>query len=124
LIFLSYCFIGWIAYLIFKDLKRHLGRIREKPVKSILLSSEDDEKLFNGPEIILGRDPACGFPISDDAVSLRHCKLSYHHTHWWVEDLDSTNGSYLEESLIKSPTVLTEGDTIKIGRTEIKIKFS
>lgn len=124
LIALSYSFIGWIVYLIFKDLKQHLRRAKEPPAKSILLRTDEKENVFQIPEIILGRDIACEFPVSDDAVSLRHCRLTYHHTRWWVEDLNSTNGSYLNNALIKAPTVLTDGDIIKLGLTTITIKLT
>jgi len=124
LIALSYSFIGWIVYLIYKDLKQHLRRSKEPPANPIALATDEEEKVFHIPEIILGRDLACEFPILDDAVSLRHCNLTYHHTRWWIEDLNSTNGSYLNNALIKAPTVLTDGDIIKLGLTSIAIKLT
>ncbi|MEA3327145.1 MAG: FHA domain-containing protein [Chloroflexota bacterium] len=124
LIFLSYLFVGWIGYTIFKDLKYHLRRSKSVSVPPITLDTEGAEEIFHTPEIILGRDPACDFPLSDDAISLRHCKINYHHNQWWAEDLDSTNGSFLNDSLIKTPIVLANGDVLKMGRIEIAIKLN
>ena len=75
LIFLSYLFVGWIGYTVFMDLKQNLHRNKNVSVTPITLSTEDSEEIFHMSEIMLGRDPACEFPLSDDAISLRHCKL-------------------------------------------------
>ena len=124
LIFLSYLFVGWIGYTVFMDLKQNLHRTKSVSVTPITLSTEDSEEIFHMPEIILGRDPACEFPLSDDAISLRHCKINYHHKQWWAEDLNSTNGTYLNNSLIETPIVLASGDELKLGRTKITITIN
>ena len=124
LIFLSYLFVGWIGYTVFMDLKQNLHRNKNVSVTPITLSSEDSEEIFHMSEIMLGRDPACEFPLSDDAISLRHCKLNYHHKQWWAEDLNSTNGTYLNNSLIETPIVLASGDELKLGRIKITITIN
>ncbi len=124
LIFLSYLFVGWIGYTVFMDLKQNLHRNKNMSVTPITLSSEDSEEIFHMSEIWLGRDPACEFPLSDDAISLRHCKINNHHKQWWAEDLNSTNGTYLNKSLIETPIVLASGDELKLGRTKITITIN
>ena len=124
LILLSYIFVGWIAYMIYKDLKHHLHRTRNVSVLPITLSSEGTEEIFQIPEITLGRDPASDFPLLDDAISLRHCKLNFHNNQWWVEDIESTNGTFLNDTLIETPIILVNGDILKLGRIEIAIKFN
>jgi len=124
LIFLSYLFVGWIGYTVFMDLKQNLHRNKNVSVTPITLSTEDSEEIFHMSEIMLGRDPACEFPLSDDAISLRHCKLNYHHKQWWAEDLNSTNGTYLNNSLIETPIVLASGDELKLGRIKITITIN
>jgi len=123
-IFLSYLFVGWIGFTIFKDLKHHLHKTKGESVPPITLNIEGTEEVFHVAEIILGRDPACDFPLLDDAISLRHCKINYHHNQWWAEDLDSTNGSFLNDSIIEAPIVLTNDDELKLGRINITIKFN
>ena len=123
-IFLSYLFVGWIGFTIFKDLKHHLHKTKSESVPPITLNIEGTEEVFHVAEIILGRDPACDFPLLDDAISLRHCKIKYHHNQWWAEDLDSTNGSFLNDSIIEAPIVLTNDDELKLGRINITIKFN
>lgn len=124
-VILTYLFVGWIGLIIFKDLKSTTSK-RKSPVippieLSALFNDTRVEHRFTRPEVILGRDPACDFPLDDEMISLRHCRLSFHHHQWWAEDLDSTNGSYLGGVLLKNPTVLTNDDTLRLGQIDINI---
>lgn len=125
---LCYIFVGWIGYTIYLDLRGGI-RGREKvtipPITLVAkINQEDSERRFKKSEILLGRDHACDFSLDDVAISLRHCKLSFHHKQWWAEDLESTNGSYLNNSLIESAIVLTDGDELRLGHSAISIKIN
>jgi pSer/pThr/pTyr-binding forkhead associated (FHA) protein len=123
---LIYIFVGWISFVIFKDLKTHF---QYKPflVTQISLRAniegENVEKIFSIPEIILGRDPDCDYSISDETVSLKHCKLTYKNKQWWAQDLDSTNGSYINDTIITSPIIVAEGDELRLGKIPITIQI-
>ena len=123
---LAYVFVGWIGYTIFKDLRALFRGQKDSPVTPITLraviNDEPIEKQFAKTEIILGRDPDCDFSVSDETISLRHCKLSYHHKQWWANDLNSTNGSFLNENPIDSPTIITEGDELRLGKVTFVIQ--
>lgn len=127
-VLLSYLFIGWIGYTIFKDLNGtgfSKKTITVPPITlQTIIDQEQVRKRFLIPEIIIGRDPACDFPINDDTISLRHSKLTYHHKQWWVEDLGSTNGSYLNDTFVEDPIVLTSGDQLRLGRLILSIKIN
>lgn len=127
IILLTYTFVGWIAFTIYADLR---GPTREKDKAQVtpitLITIIDQEKIrkhFTKPEIIIGRDPACDFPLDDFMISARHCKLSYHHKQWWAEDLGSTNGSYLNNTLIETAVVLTDGDDLQLGQIHVTIQI-
>lgn len=127
IILLTYTFVGWIAFTIYTDLR---GVTREKDKAQItpitLITFIDQEKItkhFTKPEIIIGRDPACDFPLDDFMISVRHCKLSFHHKQWWAEDLGSTNGSYLNNTLIETAVVLTDGDDLQLGHIHVSIQI-
>jgi pSer/pThr/pTyr-binding forkhead associated (FHA) protein len=116
-----YLFLGWAVYLLWREINKE-GRTlagRRVPNISITLQSSnavEAEMHFSQPEIIMGRDPGCDVPImSDDTISTRHAQLSYHHSQWWIKDLASTNGTFLNQSQLKMPTVITSGDEIKCG---------
>jgi pSer/pThr/pTyr-binding forkhead associated (FHA) protein len=125
-VLLSYIFIGWIGYSIYTDLNVKRGVKKWKAIPSLTFQIEIDQeqinKSFSIPEIIIGRDPTCDFPIDDETISLRHIKISFHHKQWWAEDLCSTNGSYINEILIKEPVALTNGDQLRLGRKILSIK--
>ena len=125
---LSYLFIGWMVYSIYMDLReKGLGKT-VKSIPAISLQTITDQepvyKRFTNPEIIIGRDPACDFPIQDDTISLRHSKLTYHHRQWWITDLGSTNGSYVNEAQVDEPVVLTNGDNLRLGRKTLSITIN
>lgn len=128
LIFLAYIFVGWIGYTIFKDLKNNIHQRSQPIIPTIELTAIIDqtsiERRFKIPEVILGRDPACDFPLNEKTISIRHCKLSFHDKQWWVEDLDSTNGSFLNGSRITTPVVLTNHDDLRLGKNSVSITIN
>lgn len=128
LILISYIFIGWIIYTVFVDLKRGNSKTEEKIISPIIITAalEDGSltKRFRRSEIIIGRDPSTDFPLQNETISTQHCKITFHHNQYWVEDLQSTNGTYLNDDLISSMTVLTEGDKLRLGKVELNINFN
>ncbi|MDY6846032.1 MAG: FHA domain-containing protein [Chloroflexota bacterium] len=128
LILLAYTFLGWIIYTIFMDLKRGNSLEKEKIITPIVLSlqTEDEEitKRFRQSEIFLGRDPSADFPLQNETISLRHCKLMYRQNQWWVEDLKSTNGTFINQALITTGTILTDGDILTLGKVSITIRIN
>jgi hypothetical protein len=128
LLLVTYIFVGWIGYTILKDLRALFIRQSDPVVPAILLRSTFDqepiEKEFAKHEIILGRDPDCEFSIPDETISLKHCKLSYRQKQWWANDLNSTNGTFLNQNLIESATVLTDGDILRLGNVSIVVQIN
>lgn len=68
-----------------------------------------------GDDFLVGRDPAAGLTLSDRAVSRRHARF-FHDGHWQVQDLDSTNGTWVDgrkvtRLAITGPAAIRFGDT-------------
>ena len=128
LILLAYTFIGWLVYLIFTDLRKNAGKTGAMPVPPISLTAavddEPDSRQFSMPPLTIGRDPASEYCLDHPTISLRHCRLTFHHKQWWAEDLESTNGSYLNNNQIVSPAVITDGDELRLGEILIKININ
>lgn len=126
LVLLSYLFLGWMGYTIFTDLRREREGLRKGHISQITLqingNHQKQEKQFSTSEVIIGRDPACDFPLDEDTISLRHCRLYFYHKHWWVEDLESTNGTTLNNLVINKPTIITNDDKIRLGQVTLTIK--
>lgn len=66
-------------------------------------------------EIIIGRDASNGVAINDAEISRKHAKLSLHGSAYVIQDLGSTNGSFVNGQRITGTQVLNPGDTVSFG---------
>ncbi len=121
-----FVFTGWALYLLWHDLKIQGALLSARKVAPLSLSIQAPGQApktqhFTQPEIIIGRQPECDCVLSDDTASAHHARLSFHHNQWWVEDLQSTNGTKLNDSRINVPTVIISGDVITCGHTHLTV---
>jgi len=72
--------------------------------------------------ITIGRLPENTVVLEDDYVSGRHARLYPHEGAWVVEDLGSTNGTYLDRSRLTAPMVLPVGTPVRIGKTVLELR--
>ena len=70
--------------------------------------------------LIIGRSPQCEVQIDQESVSRNHCRVRYHEGEFRVRDLDSTNGTYVNDDLVEAEGRLRHGDQLKVGRTILK----
>ncbi len=74
-------------------------------------------------EISIGRREDCDVCLSyDSQVSREHAVLIYDGQTFWLEDLHSTNGTYIGERRIEGRTVIVPGQLFRIGRTWLRIE--
>lgn len=74
-------------------------------------------------QVQIGRSADCQIILDDDYVSTRHARvLADSSGGWYVEDLGSTNGTYVNGQRITVPTTITMADTVRIGRTQLKLE--
>ena len=64
---------------------------------------------------ILGRHPDCDIILTADGVSGRHCKITKMPQGWALEDLGSSNGTFVNNLKITKPTLVSTSDTITLG---------
>ena len=72
--------------------------------------------------VLLGRADSCTLVIDDDYASNQHARLSPHGPDWFLEDLGSTNGTYLERSRVTTPVKVAASTPIRIGKTVIELR--
>ena len=72
--------------------------------------------------MLLGRNPECTLILDDDYASGRHARVYAQDRTWYVEDLDSTNGTYVNGERITSPTPMSEGTQLRIGATVLELR--
>lgn len=124
-----YAFLGWALWTIWQDIKQTgLQSVTRKiPVIRLEVRTRNRtplSKAFSKSEIALGRDPSCDLQLDDETVSVRHARLSYHHGQWWVEDLNSTNGTTLNKEKLSMAAVLTSGDEIRCGKVRVNVSLN
>lgn len=76
---------------------------------------------LSGP-LEIGRDETCQVRLEDTYVSLHHAKLSSRDGVWLIEDLGSTNGTYVNERRISAPVEVHAGDVVRIGKTVLELR--
>jgi FHA domain len=79
--------------------------------------------VLTGAQITLGRAHDSTIVLDDDFASSRHARIYPDPTgQWVVEDLGSTNGTYLDRTKINGPTPVPLGVPIRIGKTALELK--
>jgi pSer/pThr/pTyr-binding forkhead associated (FHA) protein len=93
--------------------------------QSILLVQPDGSKPFpyrlEGPTT-MGRAPECELRLDDTYVSQQHARIFDRAGSWYVEDLGSTNGTFVNEQRLVAPAMLTPGDTVRVGTTKVELR--
>jgi FHA domain len=72
--------------------------------------------------VTIGRAPDSTVVLDDDYASSRHARLFPDNGQWLVEDLGSTNGTYLDRRRIAEPTPVPLGVPIRIGKTVLELR--
>ncbi|MDX6298103.1 MAG: hypothetical protein QOI51_1960 [Nocardioidaceae bacterium] len=72
--------------------------------------------------ILLGRGADATVRLDDDYVSTRHARFVPSGEDWYVEDLGSTNGTYIGSQRITTPMVVTVGVQVRMGKTIAELK--
>jgi pSer/pThr/pTyr-binding forkhead associated (FHA) protein len=73
-------------------------------------------------QITIGRAGDATLVLSDDYASTRHARLFPQDGQWLVEDLGSTNGTYLDRQKVTEPTPVPVGVPIRIGKTVLELR--
>ena len=83
----------------------------------VMRSGPTTGKVFplEGEEIIVGRDASSGVAINDAEVSRKHARLSLQGPAYVIQDLGSTNGTFVNSQRIATTQVLNPGDTVSFG---------
>ncbi|MGH4023041.1 MAG: FHA domain-containing protein FhaB/FipA [Pseudonocardiaceae bacterium] len=77
---------------------------------------------LDGRPILLGRADDSTLVLDDDYASTRHARLGFQDNDWFLEDLGSTNGTYLDRAKVTGPTRVPPGVPIRIGKTVIELR--
>ncbi len=72
--------------------------------------------------ILVGRAPSCTLVLDDDYSSSRHARLYPENGQWFVEDLGSTNGTFLGQKRVDRPMPVRPGDEVRVGASTLELR--
>jgi len=99
-------------------------RPRGAPTQVVVVegANEGESALLDHAPILIGRGPDAGIRLDDDYVSTRHARIASSGDQWFVEDLGSTNGTYIGSHRLTQPTTLQLGSQVRIGKTILELR--
>jgi pSer/pThr/pTyr-binding forkhead associated (FHA) protein len=117
-----YAFLGWALWSLLREFRQQSDKLATQKKPGITLSikieqGKESQRQFSQPQIIIGRDTKCDVSVMDEALSAHHARLTHHHGQWWLEDLNSTNGTFLNHEKLTTPAVVITGDHFKCGNS-------
>ncbi|MEG6615242.1 FHA domain-containing protein [Peptococcaceae bacterium 1198_IL3148] len=134
LLILRYCFLAMFYLFLFKLTLAILADLRRPPEETaiqlgspggdgaalvVLFSSDEqlepDTQIPLGNKTLFGRTNNSDIKIQDNFVSAKHAQITYRDHQYWLEDLGSLNGTYLNEIKIDKATAIADGDRIRVG---------
>ena len=74
-----------------------------------------------GEEVTVGRAAGCGVTLDDTYASQLHARVFYRDGQLFVEDLGSTNGTFLNRQKVQGPQVMHRGDRLQVGNTVMEL---
>jgi hypothetical protein len=127
-----YGFLAALLWMLWRDVRAagQASAARARPLGRLIVLESTLPGLAPGasfpllPVTALGRAPTNTAPIPDDTASLEHALLHLRDGQWWLEDLDSRNGTRLNGAPLTAPAPVQPGDAIGVGRVTLKIEVS
>jgi hypothetical protein len=128
---LLYSFLGLLLWMLWQDVRlaAEASQARYRRLGHLVVLESALPALAPGanfpllPVTSLGRAATNTAAIPDEAVSLEHALLHLRDGQWWLEDLDSRNGTCLNDVPVKQPAPVLPGDVISIGQTKLKVEI-
>jgi hypothetical protein len=124
---LLYAFLAAVVRVLLRDLRAAARSTPSELGRLLVLEAPDGEpppgtRLPLGVVTTIGRDVNNGVVLDDPFVSGSHAVLSYRGRTWYVEDLGSTNGTYVNGLPIDGPTPVGVGDELQVGRIRLRLE--
>ncbi|MGH2650702.1 MAG: FHA domain-containing protein FhaB/FipA [Actinomycetota bacterium] len=98
---------------------------RGKPPSSVVVHAPDGKKVGSfrlSDAVSIGRSERSTITLDDSYVSQSHARLYARDGAWFVEDLGSTNGTFVNEQKLASPAMFQPGDKVRVGQTIMELR--
>lgn len=126
-----YAFLAGVTWVAWRDLRRarpSREAVAAPVARLIVLEGADSDRPPGAsfplaPVTTIGRDLDNHVVLADPTVSSRHAVLNRRDSAWWLEDLRSTNGTYLNGARLEpeAPALLRSGDVVQIGAVRLRV---
>lgn len=125
LVVFLYTFLTTSLYVMWREIifSAKTGERQKIPVIRFEKDDPGQSITFAQPEIIIGRDIQNDFEINDETVSGTHARIFYKNNQWMIEDLHSTNGTFINEERIFTSSVLMSRDIVGCGVQHFSVIF-
>ena len=99
-------------------------KVKKAPKRAVIVegSSTSGKNFDLGQELTIGRADKCHVVLDDTYVSQVHARVFSRGESYFLEDLGSTNGTYLNRKRVGGATELQRGDRVKIGKTVLEMR--
>jgi len=100
-------------------------RTRQPPQPQLVVVEPADQRGRSYPlgnELTVGRAAGCQVTVDDTFVSQLHARVFLRDGRYLVEDLGSTNGTYLNRQKVSGPMVMQAGDRLHVGNTVLELR--
>ena len=128
IIVIVYLIIFMALRIMYKDIKNgDKKRVKKKPFGLEIINAGENNSLKNGGVIPLQNGATIGrksdnmIILNDEYVSNHHAKIYIKNTDYYLQDLKSTNGTYLNSDKVTEQIMLEKGDLIEIGTSQFKV---
>jgi pSer/pThr/pTyr-binding forkhead associated (FHA) protein len=125
-----YVFLAAVLIMVWRDLRQTTaGRETIRRSGQLIVLQTADEAIEVGTAFPLqvitsiGRSSSNTITISDNYASSQHALLSWRESQWWLEDQGSRNGTLLNDTRVTEPTIVSTGDVIHVGHTQLKLEL-
>jgi hypothetical protein len=113
-----YLFLFWALRILWRSLQSSRDSEQSSPPPLTLAITEDemsDSFALINTENLIGRAEECTIQLKNSTVSNLHARIYYTRKQWWIEDLNSSNGTFLNDIQVDQATVLTDKDYLSLG---------
>ena len=127
LVFWLYAFLALVIYILWRGLTQAPTQAPAPPRPAWIVveaGEEAGQKRSLEPITAMGRAPDNTLVMHDAFASAHHLLLIWREGQWWIEDLDSHNGTYLNGERLRRPMPLAAGDEIRVGETKLRFECS
>ncbi|HYY80004.1 MAG TPA: FHA domain-containing protein [Actinomycetes bacterium] len=99
------------------------GRPSRRLPREVVVTDEGGRRTVPLKEsLTVGRAATCDLVLRDTYVSNVHARIFNRDGGWWLEDLGSTNGTYVNRSRVAVPTEIGPGDEVRMGKVTLELR--